>query len=45
MKDIVLIRSKGSGVSAVTYSFVNVTADVNDSRLIYLDTSVFQVLM
>ena len=44
MKDTELIRSKSSGIDAVgysviTWSVVNVTANINDLRLIYLDTS------
>ena len=44
MKYTELIRSKCPGVAAVSYSLVtwsavNVTVDVNDSRLIYLYSS------
>ena len=45
MEDAELVLSEGSGVTALTYSFlvtwsvVNVTAEVNDFRLISLDTN------
>ena len=44
MEDAELVRSEGSGVAAATYSLVtwsvvNVTAEVNDFRLISLDTN------
>ena len=43
MKDTELIRAKSFGIAAVAYSFitwsvVNVTADINDFRFISLDT-------
>ena len=43
MKDTELIRSKGSGllqllIPFITWSIVNVSADVNDFHLISLDT-------
>ena len=44
MEDDELVRSEGSGVAAATYhlvtwSIVNITAEVKDFRLIYLDTN------
>ena len=39
MEDAELVRSEGSGVAAVSWHVVNITAEVNDIRLISLHTN------